>query len=299
MAGISDKAVKTSYAENKYRWNKGSELQHQEFSDGTGLEMYEAALRELDPQLGRWWQIDPVFTFGVDGEDEVNDEITEGLKSQSPYASMDNNPVRFEDPNGDCPPCTIAVAIESAQAGTAAATAGAASGSSMGAGEALVAATGAFFGGAVHGMEKAWDAVGGSLSSTGSTSSGSMYAVPLGNDAAMNASQPAATMPLSPAGQEAMNNFNVSLGMAQPQAAIPTAPLAANPTVPPSAITATHPPISATVEAHAQKKQSTGSLKKSGDNHMRQFKNNKKGNTPNKNQRKGAEERRTKNKPID
>src|SRR5579863_5703067 len=26
MAGISDKALKTQYLENKYRWNKGSEL---------------------------------------------------------------------------------------------------------------------------------------------------------------------------------------------------------------------------------------------------------------------------------
>ena len=37
MSGISDKALKTNYAENKYRYN-GKELQHQEFSDGTGLE---------------------------------------------------------------------------------------------------------------------------------------------------------------------------------------------------------------------------------------------------------------------
>jgi RHS repeat-associated protein len=113
MAGISDKAIKTNFAENKYRWNKGSELQNKEFSDGSGLEMYETHLRELDPQLGRWWQIDPAFTNGVDGDDEVNDEIIEGLKRQSPYASMDNNPIRLDDPNGDCPPCgTLQVPVE-------------------------------------------------------------------------------------------------------------------------------------------------------------------------------------------
>jgi RHS repeat-associated protein len=111
MAGISDKALKTNYAENKYRYNKGSELQNKEFSDGSGLEMYETNLRELDPQLGRWWQIDPVFSNGVDGDDEANDVITEGLKSQSPYASMDNNPVLRSDPNGDCPICVIVIII--------------------------------------------------------------------------------------------------------------------------------------------------------------------------------------------
>jgi RHS repeat-associated protein len=79
MAGISSKALKGT-PENKYKYNgieKESDL---------GLEVYDAQLRELDGQTGRWWQIDPK---------------TEDMEMWSPYVSNYNNPIRYSDPLGD------------------------------------------------------------------------------------------------------------------------------------------------------------------------------------------------------
>ncbi len=84
MAGISDKAVKTNYAENKYRYN-GKELQNQEFSDGTGLEEYDFGTRMQDPQLGVWHNLDPLA--------DIN-------RNSSPYKYCNDNPLRFIDPQG-------------------------------------------------------------------------------------------------------------------------------------------------------------------------------------------------------
>lgn len=85
MAGISSQALRNNYVENKYKFNAATELSNKEFSDGSGLDIYETAFRGLDPQLGRFCQIDPLSSVAY---------------RWSPYTFSWNNPVLFADPDG-------------------------------------------------------------------------------------------------------------------------------------------------------------------------------------------------------
>ena len=62
---------------NNYLYNEGSELQPE-------LQVYQTEFRMHDPWLGRWWQIDPLAS-----------------ERESPYVSMGNNPILYNDPLGD------------------------------------------------------------------------------------------------------------------------------------------------------------------------------------------------------
>ncbi|MBS1511483.1 MAG: hypothetical protein JST86_11620 [Bacteroidetes bacterium] len=81
MAGISSKAAGS--LENKKKYN-GIEL-----DNDFDLNTYEAFYRDLDPQTGRWWEIDP--------------KIEHDQEDMSPYTSMANDPILKSDPLGDEP----------------------------------------------------------------------------------------------------------------------------------------------------------------------------------------------------
>lgn len=83
MAGISSKALNNAPV-NKYGIT-GKEIQNKEFSDGSGLELYDFSARTYDQQIGRFLQIDPnSFNY----------------YAWTPYNYCANNPIAIMDPTG-------------------------------------------------------------------------------------------------------------------------------------------------------------------------------------------------------
>jgi RHS repeat-associated protein len=78
MAGISSKAA--GKLENRHKFNDGTEL-----TNDFDLSLYETPFRGYDPQLGRFWQIDP---------------YADEFDSWTPYNFAENNPIAFNDPTG-------------------------------------------------------------------------------------------------------------------------------------------------------------------------------------------------------
>jgi len=78
---------------NKNLYNDGAERQ-----DACGLDVDATKFRMYDPAIARWWQGDPL----ADKDD---------LVKWTPYNYSYDSPIRYNDPEGDCPWCAVAGAV--------------------------------------------------------------------------------------------------------------------------------------------------------------------------------------------
>lgn len=73
-----------SWSNSDYRYGyQGSEINKEIYNNGN---QYTTEFRQLDPRFGRWFSLDPVFQ-----------------PHQSPYNSMNGDPINLNDPLGDAP----------------------------------------------------------------------------------------------------------------------------------------------------------------------------------------------------
>lgn len=70
--------------ENRFKFN-GKELNHKEFSDGSGLDWYSYGMREYNPQIGRFFRVDP---------------LTNKFPWWTPYQFAGDMPTKYVDLDG-------------------------------------------------------------------------------------------------------------------------------------------------------------------------------------------------------
>ena len=80
IPGLSTQAFTQKYSQNRGK----KDLMALNMISAFGLNEYKAFYRDYDPEIGRWWQIDPKPDY-----------------SQSLYSAMNNNPISINDPLGD------------------------------------------------------------------------------------------------------------------------------------------------------------------------------------------------------
>ncbi|GAA5040160.1 hypothetical protein GCM10011506_40330 [Marivirga lumbricoides] len=93
--GLTFNSYTRNYSKaNNYLYNQGTGEKTFKTERVPELGVDFTKFRVYDPALGRFWQVDPMADAA-------------GQESWNPYHYSFNNPIRYNDPFGDCPPGTI------------------------------------------------------------------------------------------------------------------------------------------------------------------------------------------------